>query len=109
MTLLGQLVVGSVLGILVALLAWRAGALDRSGAVAAALEGALIFGLGGVAWAVVLLGFFISSSALSKMFRKRSAGLSRRLFQVASTGSPARITCSPTNPTSISRFSFRNR
>lgn len=78
MTLLGQLVVGSILGILVALLAWRAGALDRSGAVAAALEGALIFGLGGVAWAVLLLGFFISSSALSKMFRKRKQALNEK-------------------------------
>ncbi len=78
MTLFGQLAIGSILGVLVAVLAWRAGALDRSGAVAAALEGMLIFGLGGAAWAILLLGFFISSSALSKMFRKRKEALNEK-------------------------------
>ncbi|MBP1694670.1 MAG: hypothetical protein H6Q37_2553, partial [Chloroflexi bacterium] len=42
-----QLIIGFSLGILISLVAWRVGALSRSGAWAAALSGGLIFGLGG--------------------------------------------------------------
>lgn len=66
---------GLGLGVLVAVLARAARALNRSGAWAAALVGAVIFGLGGLAWAVLLLTFFISSSVLSVAFRSRKAGL----------------------------------
>jgi uncharacterized protein (TIGR00297 family) len=38
----------------------------------------LIFGMGGFPWAVLLLAFFISSSALSKMFKKRKASLAEK-------------------------------
>jgi uncharacterized protein (TIGR00297 family) len=70
-----QLLIGSILGILIALLAWRARALSRSGAAAAAVTGSLIFGLGGLAWATVLLAFFISSSALSRAFPAKKSKL----------------------------------
>ena len=73
-----QLPIGISLGILVAFLAWRAGALSRSGAIAAAITGGLIFGLGGLPWAVLLLAFFISSSGLSRLFARRKAALNEK-------------------------------
>jgi uncharacterized protein (TIGR00297 family) len=73
-----QPLIGLSLGILVAFLAWRAGALSRSGAAAAALTGGLIFGLGGIPWAVLLLTFFVSSSALSRLFARRKAALNEK-------------------------------
>jgi uncharacterized protein (TIGR00297 family) len=73
-----QIPIGILLGITVSLTAWRLGSLSRSGAWAAALTGSLIFGLGGLAWAALLLTFFISSSLLSKAFKKRKIGLSEK-------------------------------
>jgi uncharacterized protein (TIGR00297 family) len=70
--------IGLLLGILVSLAAWRLGSLSRSGAWAAALTGGLIFGLGGLSWAALLLTFFISSSALSKAFKKRKTAVSEK-------------------------------
>jgi uncharacterized protein (TIGR00297 family) len=66
-----QLLVGIFLGLLISLAAWRVGALSTSGAAAAAITGALIFGLGGVSWAVLLLLFFVSSTAFSRAFKRR--------------------------------------
>jgi uncharacterized protein (TIGR00297 family) len=50
------------------LAAWQRRALSRSGALAAFFTGALIFGIGGFAWAALLLAFFISSSLWSRVF-----------------------------------------
>jgi uncharacterized protein (TIGR00297 family) len=75
---LSQFLIGLGLGILIALLAYRARSLDRSGAIAASVTGLFIFGLGGVGWAVVLLTFFISSSALSRVFGKRKSALGEK-------------------------------
>lgn len=72
-----QAITGAVLGTLVGLAAWRAGALSRGGAAAAALVGGMVFGLGGLAWAVLLLAFFFSSSALSRAFGRRKAAVGR--------------------------------
>ena len=69
---------GILLGLTVAALAWRARALSTNGALAAALTGSLVFGLGGMSWAVVLLAFFISSSALSRTFVQRKAGVEEK-------------------------------
>ncbi len=73
-----QLLIGLFFGVVIAYAAWRLKALSRSGAYAAAISGGLIFGLGGLPWAVLLLTFFISSSALSRLFAKRKAGLSEK-------------------------------
>lgn len=73
-----QLPAGFLLGGLIALLAWRAHALSISGAWAAALTGGLIFGLGGWPWAILLMTFFISSSLLSRLFRKRKISLDEK-------------------------------
>jgi uncharacterized protein (TIGR00297 family) len=73
-----QLIIGFILAVIIAGLAWKAGSLSRSGAWAAVLTGGLIFGLGGMPWAILLLTFFISSSALSRAFSKRKAGLAEK-------------------------------
>lgn len=78
-----QLTLGFVLGALVGFLANKAGALDRSGSWAAGLIGAIIFGLGGLSWAALLLTFFISSSALSRVFPHRKAALSDKFAKGA--------------------------
>lgn len=66
-----QLMLGFLLALVIALLAYQLKSLDRSGSIAAAIEGTLIFGLGGFEWAILLLAFFVSSSLLSKMFKSR--------------------------------------
>ena len=73
-----QILIGIFLAILVAVLAWRAGSLSWSGALAAVITGGLIFGLGGPPWAVLLLTFFISSSVLSRAFSKRKTSLAEK-------------------------------
>ncbi len=73
-----QLLLGFIFASLIGVLAWRARALSRSGALGAAVTGGLIFGLGSWPWAVLLLTFFISSSALSKAFARRKAALSEK-------------------------------
>ncbi len=72
------LLIGLALGALVSLLAWRVGVLARSGVWAAALTGGLTFGLGGPEWALLLLTFFLSSSAWSRAFARRKAGLAEK-------------------------------
>ncbi len=73
-----QILIGILAGILISLIAWRAGSLSTSGAIAAAITGAFIFGIGGWPWAVLLLTFFITSSALSKAFRKRKTFINEK-------------------------------
>jgi uncharacterized protein (TIGR00297 family) len=73
-----QLVVGGVLSLLIAVLAYRLHALSVSGAVAAVVEGTLIFGLGGWSWGLLLIAFFVSSSALSRVKGRRKAGLAEK-------------------------------
>lgn len=68
-----KLLAGLALGAAIGLLSLKMGALNRSGAAAAAITGGIIFGLGGLPWAVLLLLFFISSSGLSKAFKQRKA------------------------------------
>jgi uncharacterized protein (TIGR00297 family) len=73
-----QFLSGFALGVTIAYLAFRARSLSRSGAYAAALVGTLIFGIGGWQWAVLLLTFFITSSALTRAFRKHKHGLDEK-------------------------------
>jgi uncharacterized protein (TIGR00297 family) len=78
-----QILIGALLASLIALLAWRLGSLSNSGAWAAALTGALIFGLGGLGWALLLLTFFISSSLLSRLFAARKRGVEEKFSKGA--------------------------
>jgi uncharacterized protein (TIGR00297 family) len=73
-----QLALGFLFAVIIALAAWRARSLSRSGAWGALLVGTLIFGLGGWRWAVLLLAFFISSSALTRTFATRKASLNEK-------------------------------
>lgn len=73
-----QLLVGFLFGAGTGYSAWRAQSLSASGAWAAAVTGGLIFGLGGLPWAAVLLTFFITSSLLSKAFGQRKAALGEK-------------------------------
>jgi uncharacterized protein (TIGR00297 family) len=70
-----QPILGLAFAAVVAFAAYRLGSLSRSGAWGALLTGTVIFGLGGWKWAVLLLAFFVSSSALSRLFKKRKAGV----------------------------------
>jgi uncharacterized protein (TIGR00297 family) len=73
-----QLLFGFLLAILIAFLAYKAHSLNKSGAFAAIFTGTIIFGIGGWQWAVLLLTFFITSSALSRAFKKRKQGLDEK-------------------------------
>lgn len=69
-----QLLIGLVAAAAVATAARYLRALSRSGAIATTALGTVVFGFGGIAWAVPLLLFFVLSSALShisKRFRRR--------------------------------------
>ncbi len=72
------LLYGFLLAVLIASLAYRAHSLSKSGALAAIFLGTIIFGLGGIPWAVLLLTFFFTSSALSRAFKKRKQGLNEK-------------------------------
>ncbi len=94
-----QLYIGLLLASLIAFASFKIGFLSKTGALAAGLLGTVVFGLGGLAWAVVLLGFFISSSVLSKLFKNRklrfeekfSKGSKRDGWQVLANGGVAGI------------------
>lgn len=89
-----QFILGLTLAVVAAVLAYRVHFLNRSGALAAALLGTLVFGLGGSAWAVLLLAFFLTSSGLSRAFKRHKAGLNEKFskgsrrdaWQVAANG-----------------------
>jgi len=94
-----QLILGLLLATLIAFSAYRAHSLSKSGAWGAFLEGTIIFGLGGWKWAVLLLAFFVSSSALTRLFGKKKASLNekfdkggtRDIGQVLANGAVASI------------------
>ena len=62
---LSDLLLALALSIIVVALAYWRGSLSRSGAAAALMVGTLIFGFGGLAWGVLLVLFFVSSSLFS--------------------------------------------
>ncbi|GAP22449.1 YbhB/YbcL family Raf kinase inhibitor-like protein [Leptolinea tardivitalis] len=92
-----QLPLGLILAGLIAAAAYFARALNRSGALAAFILGTVIFGIGGLNWAVLLLAFFLSSSFLSILFKHQkkaiaanfSKGSQRDAGQVAANGAIA--------------------
>ncbi|MER3458690.1 MAG: DUF92 domain-containing protein, partial [Chloroflexota bacterium] len=57
---------------------WR-GALSRSGVLGALIVGTLMYGFGGLSWAVLLVAFFASSSALSFYRQQDKISLTRKL------------------------------
>lgn len=73
-----HLSLGFTLAALASVLAYRIESLSLGGAWAATAVGGLIFALGGLQWAVLLLGFFISSSVLSRAFAGRKKDLNEK-------------------------------
>ncbi|HSL31410.1 MAG TPA: DUF92 domain-containing protein [Anaerolineales bacterium] len=73
-----QILYGFILAAIVAILAYRLRSLNKSGATAATLVGTVIFGIGGIEWAILLLTFFFTSSGLSRLFKKRKQGLDEK-------------------------------
>ncbi len=92
-----QVLAGLVLAAIASYLAYRLHSLTPRGAFAATLLGTVVFGLGGWQWAVLLLAFFISSSALTRAFKgakqgaeeKYEKGGQRDEMQVLSNGGVA--------------------
>lgn len=70
-----QLALGFAFAAIIAFGATRAHSLSRSGGWGALLTGTLIFGLGGWQWAVLLLGFFVSSTILTRLFGRKKSSL----------------------------------
>jgi uncharacterized protein (TIGR00297 family) len=94
-----QLLIGFTAALVIALAAYRAHSLSRSGAWGALVTGTLIFGLGGLPWAVLLMGFFVSSSLLTRLFKRHKSALDekfekggqRDLGQVLANGGVASV------------------
>ncbi len=63
-----QLLLGLLLAGVASYLAMRAESLSPVGAMVSTLLGTVVFGLGGWQWALLLLVFFVTSSALSRAF-----------------------------------------
>jgi uncharacterized protein (TIGR00297 family) len=70
-----QAAIGALLAAAIAVGAYRAHALSTSGAIAAFVVGALVFGATGLAGAAVLLAFFVPSTLLSRIGRARKIAL----------------------------------
>jgi uncharacterized protein (TIGR00297 family) len=89
-----QLAIGLALSALIGYVAYRRESLSKSGVLGAILTGTVIFGLGGWAWGLLLITFFISSSALSHyketqkelLAEKFSKGGRRDLMQTLANG-----------------------
>jgi uncharacterized protein (TIGR00297 family) len=73
-----QILYGFILAVIIAYFAYRAHSLNKSGAFAATIVGTLIFGIGGWQWSILLLIFFITSSGLSRAFKKHKEDLSEK-------------------------------
>jgi uncharacterized protein (TIGR00297 family) len=72
-----QLIIDLFLAAIVSALAWRLGALDASGTIAATLLGGFTYGLGGLPAAILLIVFFASSSLLSRAFSRRKRSVAK--------------------------------
>lgn len=89
-----NILLGLALSVVIAALAYQRGSLAPSGALAALVVGTLVFAGGGFAWGVLLVAFFVTSSALSHYRARAKAPLAekfqkghrRDLGQVAANG-----------------------
>lgn len=82
-----QILTGVLAAAAVAFLSYRFRLLSLSGAWATLLLGSVVFGLGGIAWSVPLLVFFILSSLLSRFGPKRKRRALERLEGTFEKGS----------------------
>jgi uncharacterized protein (TIGR00297 family) len=73
-----ELMGGLALSLSIGMMGYRRGALSGSGVVGAVITGTLLFGLGGWEWGLLLVAFFISSSALSFYRARDKLGLAEK-------------------------------
>ena len=93
------MLIAAVLAAAVAGVSWYMRFLSMTGGVATFVLASIIFGLGGVQWSVPILTFFISSSILSRVGKKKKASFQpifektdrRDAGQVAANGGVAGI------------------
>ncbi len=89
-----QIFIGILLAFFISIFSFRLKFLTLSGSVTQFILGSLIFGLGGLKWAVPILAFFILSSLLSKLRKKKNPDVetyfektgTRDMFQVLANG-----------------------
>ena len=94
-----EFVGGFALSLAIGVIGYRRSALSGSGVVGALITGTLIFGLGGWEWGVLLVAFFVSSSALSfyrarekqRLAEKFAKGHQRDLGQALANGGGAAL------------------
>jgi len=93
-----DLLIGAAFAGVIALVAWRARALTRSGAIAAFVVGTLTYAAGTIGFTIVLLAFFVSSVVLSRLGRARKRALvdvgkhgARDAMQVLANGGVATL------------------
>lgn len=75
-----QLILGTVFSAIISILAYRFKFLTSDGAAAAFLLGAIIFGTGGIGFALPLLFFFLSSSLLSR-YKSKTKSKYKDIFE----------------------------
>lgn len=75
---LWRVVLGFLLSLAIGFLAYRRGSLSASGVVGAVLTGTATFGFGGWTWGLLLVAFFVGSSALSHYQQARKAHLAEK-------------------------------
>src|SRR5258708_35236280 len=73
-----QLLLGFLVAVIICYAAFRVHSLSKDGAYAAAAVGTIVFGLGGWQWSLLLLTFFVSSSALTRAFGRGQGELSEK-------------------------------
>jgi len=73
-----QIAIGFLLSLAIAWLGYRRQSLSPSGAVGAVVLGTVIFGCGGWEWGLLLIAFFVSSSALTHYRRREKATLAEK-------------------------------
>lgn len=89
-----EIIIGLISSTVIASFAHRRGALTVSGALAAVVVGTIVFGCGGWTWGLVLLAFFVLSTALSRyrqaekreLAEKFAKGARRDMGQVLANG-----------------------
>jgi len=73
-----ELLGGFAISLAIGVAGYRRGALKRSGVAGAILTGTTMFGLGGWEWGMLLIAFFVSSSALSFYHAREKEGLAEK-------------------------------
>jgi uncharacterized protein (TIGR00297 family) len=74
------ILIGTPAAIIIGFVAYRAGSLSKAGGVAAAVTGAIAVGAGWN-WAALLIAYFVSSSALSRLGRARKLALTAGMVE----------------------------